>query len=64
MKNLITAYMQNNWKTTLSGSLILGIVGLRLSGLIDSDAMVTCLATLAGYGFIVSKDASRKDLPK
>jgi hypothetical protein len=59
--NILITYFFNNWKTALSGVIILVVVGLRLFEFITTEAMSITLATLSGYGFIVSKDASRKD---
>lgn len=55
------AYLKN-WKTNLSAFLVFCLVGLRLLKLIDNDTMITILSVLVTYGFIVTKDASRKDL--
>lgn len=58
---LLFTYFISNWKTAFSAILILGCVGLRLFEYITSEALTMALATLTTYGFIVSKDASRKD---
>ncbi len=55
------AYLKN-WKTNLGALAIIVIIVLRLANKIDSEAMLNCLAALATYGFIVTKDASRKDV--
>ena len=53
MKNLLI-----NWKTTLSGVLLLAIAVMTVMGKITHDQALAITATLGGLGLIVAKDGN------
>jgi len=55
MKN----FLIKNWKTGLSGILILTLVGLYVYKIIDTEQFLTIFATLTGIGLIVGKDGDK-----
>lgn len=48
-------------KTTFSGVLVLGLVGIYLLNYISEAQLTVAIATLVGYGMISSADAKKKD---
>ncbi len=55
MKN----FLVKNWKTGLSGTLVLILVGLYVYKIIDTEQFLTIFGTLVGIGLIVSKDGDK-----
>jgi hypothetical protein len=55
MKN----FLYKNWKTTLAGLLILGLVTLYILKVIDGEQCLTIFGILSGAGLIASKDGDK-----
>lgn len=49
-----------NWKTTISGLCVFGLISLYLSDQINKEQMETVFVVLTGLGFILAKDSSNK----
>jgi hypothetical protein len=69
MGNLIQTYFVANWKTTLAGVLLAGIVGLHHLGInvpgltIPDDAGAQFAMIIAALGLTAAKDASTAGVP-
>ena len=56
--------MVKNWKTTLSGMVVLFLLYLYLGGHIDKEQMETAIYMCIGLGLIASKDGSNTGVIK
>jgi hypothetical protein len=51
--------VKKSWKTTAAGLLIVVFIGLYLAKIIDGEQLSVAVSTLAGAGFIASKDGDK-----
>jgi len=50
-----------NWKTSLSGICVFGLIGLYLFDKITKEQMETAFVIFTGAGFILSKDSKKNE---